>query len=533
MDITLKDTRGNASAMDVDPKTFGGIQDIYGEDSAANQLVIPWSTYVASPNFSHLFQDQVVPHASVIHEEVRLSLPGSNVSSYYVVDDDRNVLRWEAGKKRKLVLPDGLKDGEVVELHDLWQIYVIGSYMKLGQWKVQDGLKLYYAGDSIWQADCVVQKDDFPIKYPWLIEEIQRAKAQLDGKVFCCFIDYTLQLLKDTLRFTVEIGRDLNRAASYLENRLSSERSEDFLRTVRAISSDRGKVVSGSDDQSVIVWDKQTTQLLEELKGHDAHVFIDQLTSSWIDMRECVLTAAHDGMVKMCDVRTNTCVATVGCCLSAVLCIEYDDSTGILAAAGRDTVANIWDIRAGRQMQKLLGHTKWIRSIRMTSSDGLPCTSAFRNVIFRKTWSTEIQRPLGIYVIGSYMKLGQWKVQDGLKLYYAGDSIWQADCVVQKDDFPIKYPWLIEMPWLCAGVAVPMFFVRSEANLGVGEFLDLKILVDWAVELGFHLVQLLPINDTSVHGMWWDSYPYRKKFKERKHSWMGSLKAASVDLRNF
>ncbi|PNX74532.1 stomatal cytokinesis defective SCD1 protein, partial [Trifolium pratense] len=40
-------------------------------------------------------------------------------------------------------------------------------------------------------------------------------------------------------------------------------------RTVRAISSDRGKVVSGSDDQSVLVWDKQTTQLLEELKGHD------------------------------------------------------------------------------------------------------------------------------------------------------------------------------------------------------------------------------------------------------------------------
>lgn len=43
-------------------------------------------------------------------------------------------------------------------------------------------------------------------------------------------------------------------------------------RAVRAISSDRGKVVSGSDDQSVLVWDKQTTQLLEELKGHDAPV---------------------------------------------------------------------------------------------------------------------------------------------------------------------------------------------------------------------------------------------------------------------
>ncbi|XP_047337287.1 DENN domain and WD repeat-containing protein SCD1 isoform X1 [Impatiens glandulifera] len=130
--------------------------------------------------------------------------------------------------------------------------------------------------------------------------------------------------------------------------------------TVRAISSDRGKVVSGSDDQSVIVWDKQTSQLLEELKGHNAQVSCVRMLSG-----ERVLTAAHDGTVKMWDVRTDTCVATVGRCSSAVLCVEYDDSTGILAAAGRDAVANIWDIRAGRQMHKLLGHTKWIRSIRM------------------------------------------------------------------------------------------------------------------------------------------------------------------------
>lgn len=131
-------------------------------------------------------------------------------------------------------------------------------------------------------------------------------------------------------------------------------------RTVRAISSDRGKIVSGSDDQSVLVWDKQTTQLLEELKGHDAQVSCARMLSG-----ERVLTAAYDGTVKMWDVRTDTCVATVGRCSSAVLCMEYDDSTGVLAAAGRDAVANIWDIRAGRQMHKLLGHTKWIRSIRM------------------------------------------------------------------------------------------------------------------------------------------------------------------------
>lgn len=130
--------------------------------------------------------------------------------------------------------------------------------------------------------------------------------------------------------------------------------------TVRAISSDRGKIVSGSDDHSVIVWDKQTYRLLEELKGHDAQVSCVRMLSG-----ERVLTASHDGSVKMWDVRTDTCVATVGRCSSAVLCMEYDDSSGILAAAGRDAVANIWDIRAGKQMHKLLGHTKWIRSIRM------------------------------------------------------------------------------------------------------------------------------------------------------------------------
>ncbi|XP_010265189.1 PREDICTED: DENN domain and WD repeat-containing protein SCD1 isoform X2 [Nelumbo nucifera] len=129
---------------------------------------------------------------------------------------------------------------------------------------------------------------------------------------------------------------------------------------VRAISSDRGKVVSGSDDQSIIVWDKQTTQLLEELKGHDGQVSCVRMLSG-----ERVLTASHDGSVKMWDVRTDTCVATVGRCSSAVICMEYDDSTGILAAGGRDAVANIWDIRAGRQMHKLLGHTRWIRSLRM------------------------------------------------------------------------------------------------------------------------------------------------------------------------
>jgi WD40 repeat protein len=78
-----------------------------------------------------------------------------------------------------------------------------------------------------------------------------------------------------------------------------------------------------------------------------------------------VLTASHDGSLKMWDIRTDSCVATVGKSTSSVLCMDYDDSSGVLAAAGVDGVGNVWDIRGGKQMQRLVGHTKWIRSLRM------------------------------------------------------------------------------------------------------------------------------------------------------------------------
>uniref|UniRef100_A0A6N2L3A0 4-alpha-glucanotransferase n=1 Tax=Salix viminalis TaxID=40686 RepID=A0A6N2L3A0_SALVM len=246
-----------------------------------------------------------------------------------------------------------------------------------------------------------------------------------------------------------------------------------------------------------------------------------------------------------------------------------------------DDKKNVLRREMGKKRQLVLpegingGEHVELHDLWQTGGDAIPFTSAFKDVIFRRTWGLNIERSPGIqnkldkevdavlvhfkiccpnveeetsvYVIGSTAKLGRWKVQDGLKLYYAGDSVWQADALMQKGDFPIKYPFeyckygkagnfsletgahrhlsidtskyppsyiflsdgmMREMPWRGAGVALPMFSVRSEADLGVGEFLDLKLLVDWAVGSGFHLVQLLPINDTSVNGMWWDSYPY-------------------------
>ena len=59
-----------------------------------------------------------------------------------------------------------------------------------------------------------------------------------------------------------------------------------------------------------------------------------------------------------------------------------------------------------------------------------------------------------------------------------------------------------------AGTAVPVFSLRSEEDFGIGEFHDLKYLVDWAVKTGQCIIQILPINDTTRKGEWKDSYPY-------------------------
>ena len=62
--------------------------------------------------------------------------------------------------------------------------------------------------------------------------------------------------------------------------------------------------------------------------------------------------------------------------------------------------------------------------------------------------------------------------------------------------------------WRGAGVAIPVFSVRSDDDFGVGDFFDLKKMVDWAVVTGQKFLQILPINDTTMTHTWTDSYPY-------------------------
>ncbi|MBF5051204.1 4-alpha-glucanotransferase [Candidatus Clavichlamydia salmonicola] len=53
------------------------------------------------------------------------------------------------------------------------------------------------------------------------------------------------------------------------------------------------------------------------------------------------------------------------------------------------------------------------------------------------------------------------------------------------------------------GFCVPLFSLHSKDSCGIGEFYDLIPLIEWAKQVGFDIIQLLPLNDSGA-----DASPY-------------------------
>lgn len=194
-------------------------------------------------------------------------------------------------------------------------------------------------------------------------------------------------------------------------------------------------------------------------------------------------------------------------------------------------------------------------------------SAAFKDIIFKRELSKENFKPqkyegnivtfqlnaaaipshLKFCILGSSETLGNWKkpiILDDKKY-----PIWQTSIEVPSNDFQIEYKYAIydesnnsivawengdnrtrffSFPqakgssliitdehfrypfgrWRGAGIAIPVFSLRSYQGLGIGEFNDLKLLIDWANATGMKLVQILPVNDTIASKTWVDSYPY-------------------------
>ena len=98
------------------------------------------------------------------------------------------------------------------------------------------------------------------------------------------------------------------------------------------------------------------------------------------------------------------------------------------------------------------------------------------------------------------------------------------ETLIQEDARPV----FAAHPWRGAGVAIPVFSIRTEESFGVGEFRDIKKMVDWAVATGQNFIQLLPVNDTSMTGTWQDSYPYNAVSSFALHPQFVCLTAAGI-----
>lgn len=185
---------------------------------------------------------------------------------------------------------------------------------------------------------------------------------------------------------------------------------------------------------------------------------------------------------------------------------------------------------------------------------------ALRLPLFRRTLTFRVSAPQllpgqSVAICGSHPAIGNWNTSRYLRMEYAGQQEWILTVNALGMIFPLEYKYVVvddkthafvcweegdnrvvsvdsidgntsELPdgqvlmlygeplrlreqiWRAAGVAIPVFSLRSEHSYGVGDFGDLRRLVDWAVLTGMRVIQILPVNDTTVNRGWQDSYPY-------------------------
>jgi len=146
-----------------------------------------------------------------------------------------------------------------------------------------------------------------------------------------------------------------------------------------------------------------------------------------------------------------------------------------------------------------------------------------------------------LYVVGSSQALGAWDVEKALPLTLASYPYWTLSLDLSKLGDEFEYKFIVKengnvwwedgynrryyvcgelesehidatfrgnFDWKGAGVAIPVFSIRTEQSQGVGDFVDLKKMGEWAAATGQKIIQILPINDTTQTFTWRDSYPY-------------------------
>lgn len=170
--------------------------------------------------------------------------------------------------------------------------------------------------------------------------------------------------------------------------------------------------------------------------------------------------------------------------------------------------------------------------------------SLYSKTLIINALAPQLEEDMDLYICGADNALGGWDISKAVKMNKGGLNEYCAsfDISVLPPDLEFKfvikssnltlwqdgpnniinihleegqsivkgdfYP-LFNIPGKrMAGVVLPVFSLRSKESFGVGDFGDLAKLADWASETGLKIIQILPINDTTITGTWTDSYPY-------------------------
>ncbi|HEU4472880.1 MAG TPA: 4-alpha-glucanotransferase [Flavisolibacter sp.] len=123
-------------------------------------------------------------------------------------------------------------------------------------------------------------------------------------------------------------------------------------------------------------------------------------------------------------------------------------------------------------------------------------------------WSAQLEIPASEFAISYKYGIYNLKKESFVRFEEGENRVVHNDGSVVKQT--IIHDGFVRLPaiWKGTGLAIPVFSLRTQNSFGIGEFADIKLLVDWAAETGLKLIQLLPVNDTSATYTWKDSYPY-------------------------
>ncbi|KAJ3127712.1 POC1 centriolar protein A [Nowakowskiella sp. JEL0407] len=155
-----------------------------------------------------------------------------------------------------------------------------------------------------------------------------------------------------------------------------------------AISPDGDRIVSGSDDQMVKIWDSKTGKEIRTLQGHTD--FVNAVVVTMDGSR--IISGSYDKTLAMWDLETGGLIRTLtGHTHSVNSVAVFNEGTRIVSGSTDKTV-KIWDLNSGVVLSTLVGHTDAVNSV-VVSDDGKLVVSGSRDQTV-KLWDSESGREL-------------------------------------------------------------------------------------------------------------------------------------------